>query len=56
MSLWSGRVPRGWQVEAFAAYLDAQAADRLSDAWVETGPRGWDKPSDHTPVWVDLAV
>jgi superfamily II DNA or RNA helicase len=30
VSLWSGRVPRGWQVEAFAAYLDAQAADRLS--------------------------
>ena len=35
--------------------LSPQAADRLSDSWVETGPRGWDKPSDHTPVWIDLA-
>ncbi len=34
--------------------LSPQAADRLRDAWVETGPRAWDKPSDHTPVWVDL--
>ncbi|KPQ08252.1 MAG: exodeoxyribonuclease III [Rhodobacteraceae bacterium HLUCCA12] len=34
--------------------LSPQAADRLRDAWVETGPRGWDKPSDHTPVWADL--
>lgn len=34
--------------------LSPQAADRLSDAWVETGPRAWDKPSDHTPVWIDL--
>ncbi len=34
--------------------LSPQAADRLRDAWVETGPRGWDKPSDHTPVWIDL--
>ena len=36
--------------------LSPQAADRLTDAWVETGPRGWDKPSDHTPVWIDLAL
>ena len=36
--------------------LSPQAADRLSDSWVETGPRGWDKPSDHTPVWIDLAL
>ena len=36
--------------------LNAQAADLLTDAWVERAPRDWDKPSDHTPVWVDLAV
>jgi exodeoxyribonuclease-3 len=34
--------------------LSPQAADRLGNAWVETGPRAWDKPSDHTPVWVEL--
>ncbi len=36
--------------------LSPQAADLLQDAWIETEPRDWDKPSDHTPVWVDLAA
>ena len=36
--------------------LSAQAADRLTDAWVETAPRAWDRPSDHTPVWIDLDI
>ena len=36
--------------------LSPQAADRLQDAWIETAPRDWDKPSDHTPVWVTLAA
>ncbi|MCB1394796.1 MAG: exodeoxyribonuclease III [Rhodobacter sp.] len=34
--------------------LSPQAADRLTDAWVETAPRAWEKPSDHTPVWIAL--
>jgi len=34
--------------------LSPQAADRLTDAWVEEGPRDWEKPSDHTPVWIAL--
>jgi exodeoxyribonuclease III len=36
--------------------LSPQAADRLTDAWVEEGPRDWEKPSDHTPVWIALDV
>ncbi|MCW1933984.1 exodeoxyribonuclease III [Pararhodobacter zhoushanensis] len=36
--------------------LSPGAADRLQDAWVEGAPRDWEKPSDHTPVWVDLAL
>jgi len=31
-----------------------EAADRLVAAEVDKGPRGLEKPSDHTPVWVDL--
>ncbi len=34
--------------------LSAQAADRLTDAGVDKGPRGKEKPSDHTPVWCEL--
>jgi exodeoxyribonuclease-3 len=34
--------------------LSPQAADRLVAAGVDRGPRGTEKPSDHTPVWVEL--
>ena len=36
--------------------LTPQAADRLSDVWIEAEVRGREKPSDHVPVWIDLAV
>lgn len=34
--------------------LSPQAADRLIDCGIDRGPRGKDKPSDHTPVWCQL--
>ncbi len=36
--------------------LSPQAADRLADAGIDKHVRGWEKPSDHVPVWVDLAI
>ncbi len=36
--------------------LSPQAADRLIDAGIDRHVRGWDKPSDHVPVWVDLEI
>jgi exodeoxyribonuclease-3 len=30
--------------------VNAQAADLMSDCWIDTDPRHWEKPSDHTPV------
>jgi exodeoxyribonuclease-3 len=36
--------------------LSPQAADRLVDAGIDRHVRTWDKPSDHVPVWVDLAI
>lgn len=36
--------------------LSPQAADRMVAAGVDRFPRGWEKPSDHVPVWVDLAA
>ncbi|MBV1690328.1 exodeoxyribonuclease III [Novosphingobium sp. G106] len=35
--------------------LNARAADRLVSAEVDRRPRGWEKTSDHAPVWVELA-
>jgi len=36
--------------------LSPQAADRLTDAGIDRHVRSWEKPSDHVPVWADLAI
>lgn len=36
--------------------LGPQAADLLDDAGIEKSLRGGEKPSDHVPVWVELAA
>ena len=36
--------------------LSPQAADRLCRAGIDRFTRAWEKPSDHVPVWVELAV
>jgi exodeoxyribonuclease-3 len=35
--------------------LSPVLAARLKDAGVDLEPRGWDKTSDHAPVWIELA-
>jgi exodeoxyribonuclease III len=34
--------------------LSPSVAGRLRDADVDRHVRGWDKPSDHAPVWMEL--
>ena len=34
--------------------VSPQAVDRLSAAGIDKHVRGWEKPSDHVPVWIDL--
>jgi exodeoxyribonuclease-3 len=36
--------------------LNPQAADLLADAGIDTEYRGREKPSDHVPLWVELAL
>ncbi|MEM9010813.1 MAG: exodeoxyribonuclease III [Pseudomonadota bacterium] len=36
--------------------LTPQAADRLRDCGIDADIRGREKPSDHVPIWVELAV
>ena len=36
--------------------LSPQAADLMRDAGIDKALRGGDKPSDHVPVWIDLAA
>lgn len=52
----AGAWPRNDGIRIDHLMLSAQAADLLQDAWVETAPRAWERPSDHTPVWIDLAL
>ena len=34
--------------------LSPQAADRLEASGIDRTPRGWEKASDHTPVWCEI--
>jgi exodeoxyribonuclease III len=36
--------------------LSPAAADRLGGAGIDRHVRSWEKPSDHVPVWIDLAI
>lgn len=36
--------------------LSPQAADRLRSCEIDRFTRGWEKPSDHVPVWLELDV
>ena len=36
--------------------LSPAAADRLTDVGIDRHVRTWEKPSDHVPVWLDLAI
>src|SRR5215469_11560563 len=36
--------------------LSPQAADRLQSCEIDTAPRGWEKPSDHVPIFIELNV
>ena len=36
--------------------LTPQAADLLTHCWIEADVRGREKPSDHVPVWIELAA
>jgi len=36
--------------------LSPQAADRLTEVGIDRHVRGWEKPSDHVPVWLDLSI
>lgn len=35
--------------------ISPNTCDKLKSAGIYTEPRGWDKPSDHTPVFVEIA-
>ncbi len=50
-----GAWPRNLGLRIDHLLASPQAADRLTAAGIDKTPRGWDKASDHTPVWCRLA-
>jgi exodeoxyribonuclease-3 len=52
----AGAWQKNWGLRIDHLLLSPQAADRLVAAGIDKHVRSWDKPSDHVPVYVDLAV
>lgn len=52
----AGAWPRNDGIRIDHFLMCPQAADMLSGCWIEKDLRGWEKPSDHVPIWVDLAL
>lgn len=52
----AGRYNRNEGLRIDYLLTSSQATDRLLDAGIDTTPRSWPKPSDHTPVWIRLAM
>jgi exodeoxyribonuclease-3 len=51
----AGAWQKNWGLRIDHLLLSPQAADRLLDAGIDKHVRSWEKPSDHVPVWLDLA-
>ncbi len=52
----AGAWQRGNGIRIDHLLLTPQAADLMTDCQIDKAIRGRDKPSDHVPVWVDLAL
>lgn len=50
----AGAWPRDNGLRIDHLLLSPQAADRLISCEIDKGPRGREKASDHTPIWVEL--
>ncbi|MGA1622928.1 MAG: exodeoxyribonuclease III [Synechocystis sp.] len=45
---------RGWRIDHL--YLTPQLYEQAQTCWIDREPRTWEKPSDHTPVIVEITV
>lgn len=50
----AGAWPKNHGIRIDHLLLSPQAADRLRGCDIDAEPRGWERPSDHVPVWCDL--
>jgi exodeoxyribonuclease-3 len=52
----AGAWQKNWGLRIDHLLLSPQAADRLVASGIDKHVRGWEKPSDHVPAWVELAL
>lgn len=52
----AGAWQKNWGIRIDHLLLSPQAADRLNSAGIDKHVRSWERPSDHVPVYVDLAI
>jgi exodeoxyribonuclease-3 len=52
----AGAWQKNWGIRIDHLLLSSQAADRLMSAGIDKHVRSWERPSDHVPVYVDLAI
>lgn len=52
----AGAWPKNNGIRIDHLLLSPQAADRLTGCGIDKETRGWEKPSDHVPVWIELNV
>ncbi len=52
----AGAWQKNWGIRIDHMLLSPQAADRLTGAGIDKHVRTWEKPSDHVPVYIDLAI
>jgi exodeoxyribonuclease III len=50
----AGSWQKNWGIRIDHLLLSPQAADLLCACGIDKYVRGWEKPSDHVPVWVEL--
>jgi exodeoxyribonuclease-3 len=50
----AGAWQKNWGLRIDHLLMSPQAADRLVEVGIDSYVRGWEKPSDHVPVWADL--
>ena len=56
-SWWDYRLaayPRGWGLRIDLVLISEALRARCVAAGIDEAPRTWERPSDHTPVWVEL--
>jgi exodeoxyribonuclease-3 len=52
----AGAWQKNWGIRIDHLLLSPPAADRLAGCGIDKHVRGWEKPSDHVPVWIELEI